>query len=199
MRMASVLACSLGLLFAGCVTGVGSTPRPATVAPSGSLAIPESWKPVVQQRTTQSSSALLAAVVEDGVITESELNSVRTGFVECMAGRGWYVTLQDRDRYDVDLTDDQAAKVSPGVDITDKDSKDCERQSGFWAVSFYFGIRRNPENLDERQIMASCLARKGLVPAGYTSNDFERDTKTDPLPAYLDSDGGRACSEDPLH
>ncbi len=87
----------------------------------------------------------------------------------------------------------------PEQDPAERDAKECEAASAYGAVALYYRIRRNPQNKDERELMAACLVRKGVVPAGYSATDFQRDTRAQPPPSYLESAAALACSADPLN
>ena len=66
----------------------------------------------------------------------------------------------------------------------------------------YHWVNRNPENLDENEIMAQCLIDSDVVDPSYTAEDFAADEMEETMPWTTDAESGhealRACNSDPL-
>jgi len=56
----------------------------------------------------------------------------------------------------------------------------CESQSGYYPISsLYFSMRQNPNKADVDQLIADCLVRAGLRPAGFTGQDVRAEYSGD--------------------
>jgi hypothetical protein len=64
---------------------------------------------------------------------------------------------------------------------------------------FYTKMYTNPQKQDIREVTAACLVRKGVVPAGYTGTDYQRDRSADPKPEWFESADALSCYADPTH
>jgi len=89
-----------------------------------------------------------------------------------------------------------------GSEKANKLTDDCSASSGLSTVgSLYFMVQKNPQHLNEATIMVECLAKKQVVPPGYSASDYDRDTPTMSFPFENKDLGKKAleeCSADPL-
>lgn len=175
-RFAAALAA--GLLMTGCTAA----------APEASFSGP--WAPQLDEAYRTATADIQREVLRDGTITDAEYQELMTAFEQCVTGSGLTLTWEGTDGgFTIDGGDPD--KEQP---ILDRCTHDTEGQ----VTMLYREMRRNPENRDERQIMAACLVRIGLVDRAYTAADYERDFDTEPKPAFFSDPAFGRCSSDPL-
>lgn len=135
------------------------------------------------------------SVLKDNKITDQEMSEARDKFKKCLTSRGFTnITFSASGAFSVDAPNGEANPQTEAL------VKACSESSGEAGIgSLYTTIRRNPENINENEIMAKCFTDAGLVDPGYTAKDYERDSSDE---NFLDSLGDRTavekCMNDPL-
>lgn len=110
-----------------------------------------------------------------------------SAYVKCMANKGF------------------TAKVTgpAGESVTEAGEESFEAEeacNGDLAViaTLRGNLLRNPENRDEEEIVAACLADKKVAPLGYSARDYEADLQAQKFPYSIDDPGFSKCINDPL-
>ncbi len=96
----------------------------------------------------------------------------------------------------------RVARCARGAGAGTVESCDVEHRG---SVDYlYEQVARNPENLDEAEIMAACLVRRDVVAPSFSADDYRRwyDTQGGLLPFTVDERTGERvfdeCNADPL-
>lgn len=120
------------------------------------------------------------SILEDGVVTEGELNELKEQYDQCFIDHGY-----DPGSFDFDTTG--AGSVYPPSGLSEEESKawgertntvqqTCDRRNGTAAIrGLVASVRMNPDNKDIRKTIVTCLIEQGLVDGGYTVNDYDTD------------------------
>jgi hypothetical protein len=156
------------------------------------------WAAEVKEAAGTSSSDLERAILADGTITAAEVAAAKDAFGACMAAYGAQVTwAADSDAHTVGYPATGSPSPEQFAQMQDQ-QKVCARTTAMNAAALYYQIQRNPQKQDEFAIVAACLVRKGVMPAGYTGADFARDRAAEPKPTQFESDAAGACFASPL-
>jgi hypothetical protein len=156
------------------------------------------WSAEFDQARSRTTSSLDRKILADGKVTDAELSEAKSAFSTCMAGKGYQVEWADASEEFSVSHQGTASPDRAAMDAQETAVQGCDASSAAQSVSLYYRIHRNPAHRDEREIMAACLVRAGVVPAGYTGADYERDLMASPTPEYLDGADGVRCLRDPL-
>ncbi len=178
-RLALVI--SIGILLTGC-------------APEGPLDVSGPWASEFEYAHEQTDNSFVEAAIADGVVTDQEYSETIERLRECLAAVGITLTVSGLSlEYSI-----------PGDDPDRAHSNftRCSGESGEDYIGWlYNGMRRNPENLNESDILVACLIEEGLVDPGYSGADYERDVQDQTLP-FADDDTAQhtyeRCLDDPL-
>lgn len=212
----AAVAIAAALLAAGCsesgTTSAVSTPAPevsvsAASLPTGGNAptpvplpsgatIPQFSGPYAGDFAAayqNSKSDLQRKVLADGVITEAEMSALQDAFRACVTTYGITNVSFDVDgsmslKPPTSWTQDQVNAVVSECGSTTIDGPDL----------IFNELRRNPQHADEAELMAACLVRVGLAPAGYTAQDYRTDSP-DNYPFDSKSDKFGKCVSDPVN
>jgi hypothetical protein len=173
-------AVAVGLASMGAAACGGPTEDAATVGASWSGETPVFSGPWATELLDffQSTDSLFAkTALEDGVISEAELEEAHQGVTTCMEGRGLTDVVVNLDG---SMSFDDPGNVAPDVDASNKIVEECEAESGWYPLAFLsHEMAGNPENRDVYEIMAECLVRVGLKESGYSAEDYKRDFEAD--------------------
>ncbi|QAY71493.1 hypothetical protein [Xylanimonas protaetiae] len=156
-----VMAATGSLALGGCSAGgdeAGASPWPVRV------------QAILDDHET---SPFVRSVMEDGVVTIAEAREAVSGFTTCLAGHGLgYSTWSDRDGWPF------ANESSPSHVVYTQEMQD----NGFSCQIEWLGIDAlnelgqamyaNPAGEAEEVLTARCLVRNGLVPEGFSGQDF---------------------------
>lgn len=83
----------------------------------------------------------------------------------------------------------------PDGDI-DRIHDDCQKQTAGTVELIFTGMKKNPQNEDITEVMAACLVRSKLAPAGYSGADYYRDAPKN-FPFGHNDSRFRDCIHDP--
>lgn len=144
----------------------------------------------------ESDSDFVRGVIADEQITDAEWAELGVRMSDCLADEGLdFLGFDDNGTYRVGpsrVSGDDATRVLDG----------CERESGeTWIHALRLSMSTNPDNAPIEELMTDCLIRNGAVAAGYTAEDFARDSPQQTIP-FVDSAGTAtfwACNEDPSY
>lgn len=165
----------------------------AGCAPEGTLDVTGPWASEFEYAHEQSSNSFVEAAIADGAITDDEYAETIERLRACLDAVGITLTVTGH-----------SLQYDPGDD-PDRAHANFTRCSGEAGEDYigwlYNGIRRNPENLNESDIVVACLIKEGLVDPGYSSADYERDSQSHRFP-FTDDDTAQPtyerCLDDPL-
>lgn len=133
-----------------------------------------------QLRSAGDEGKLGSSILEDGVVTESELNELKEQYDQCFIDHGY-----DPGSFDFDKTG--AGSVYPPSGLSEEErsawgertnevQQTCDQRNGTAAIrSLVASVQMNPDNKDIRKTIIACLIEKGLVDRGYTVNDYDTD------------------------
>ena len=196
-RMAVAVAAILTVSLAACSPQVEPT-EPGFSGP---------WATELQQAYENVSSPVAKAILEDGVITEEEMEEVRTAQIECLENLGCIV-LELNPGGSADILPPQEGGESFEV-LTQRMNglqQQCSVQTGWSIIGYlYSQVRRNPENRDGADLMVECLVRVGLEAEGYTAEQYIADLENGHFIPYLENQETPEaqkflqCNDDPLH
>ncbi len=106
-------------------------------------------------------------VLSDGTITRAEYEEAVQKLVACAATRGVVVSPVSKG-----ATYSYEVKTS---EVSDAAMRQCSVGTTQVIESLYGEIAKNPTKADYEALIAACLARSGLAPAGYTKSQYLRD------------------------
>jgi hypothetical protein len=139
-------------------------------------------------------STLAHKVLAKGVITTADHNQLSDAYIACMAQHGFTAT--------VDGPGGQGSmSPSAGKHLTESAMNvavgACD--DGFAQVSaLNYEILRNPQHLNENDIMVACLVREKVAPSTYTTADYAADLISQTFSFNINSAAANKCITDPL-
>ncbi len=204
-RSAAVLVAVAGLALTGCTTsgagaddggtpGGGPLPQASTLPDDAEVpAFSGPWATEFERAYRASESDLQRKVLADGRITDQEMSALQDGFRDCLELQSFSeVTFTDDGGFGLSAPDGwDDARVQESVTA-------CQASTLGQVDTLYFGMQRNPAHEDEWDLMAACLVRQGLVPAGYSAEDYGRDAPAGTFPFDSGDPLFNACVADPL-
>ncbi|MFB9955602.1 hypothetical protein [Cellulomonas denverensis] len=195
VRASAVAACLAALLLG--TTGCGGDPAPGDGSAGPAFEGPwaEDFAAAHRSATTGEQRQMLA----DGVVSDAEYAQVREAFAQCLAEAGYAVTWTANGGFTLDAG-------SPDVpeELVQERVESCDVEHRGSVDYLYEQVARNPENLDEAEIMAACLVRRDVVAPSFSADDYRRwyDTQGGLLPFTVDERTGERvfdeCNADPL-
>ncbi|WP_353708225.1 hypothetical protein ABRQ22_00700 [Cellulosimicrobium sp. ES-005] len=195
-RVAAAALAALVPLLAACGTpdSVGSSVDDGTA-----VDVPAFDGPYAAEFTafySDAGSDFARQALADEEITDAEYAEMEEKFRTCLEAEG--VTFSG-------FEPDGSYEASPLPDGSDPYEvvKTCERESSADTVGALHDIMAsNPDNLDVPTIMAECLVRREVVPAGYAADDYLTDMegRFSDLAALSTElrEALTSCSSDPL-
>lgn len=190
-----IAACSM--LLVACAPGVPTSSEASSAHAGPVPKFSGPWASDFRTAYQDASSEFERKALADGKISDGEFAEMENGFKTCLEGH--QITFSGFKRgggYDFHYGEGMNA------DGANAAADACSASSGLDTVgSLYFGMQRNPQKLNESTIVASCLVKKGAVPAGYSASDYTRDSPTESYPFTSKAAGDKAlneCTSDPL-
>lgn len=175
------LAVALGML-------VGCTPAEAP-------RFTGAWSSQFEQAYTATDNTFVREAIKDGTVTDEEYAEMFERFRSCLEAAGITLTVNGL-RYRWNIPEGGSA------DDANSSFDRCSVEAGENYIGWlYYGVKRNPENLDEDEITAACLVRAGVVPEDYSAADYARDNEKQTYPFFDQEAGDKAhgrCLDDPL-
>ncbi|WP_031261929.1 hypothetical protein [Curtobacterium sp. B18] len=146
------------------------------------------WAIAFSDAYRTASDSEVREALADGQVTDAEYNYFVNRISNCMTDLGLTnVKLKDGEwGYTRPVKTDEAA--------VDK----CLQDGGARVLLIRDAIARNPEHLDEDEIMAKCLVRQGIVPKSYTAKQYSRESESENFSFDFDSPEFDKCNDDPL-
>ena len=172
-------------LMAGCASASSAERPPSTVHRDG-VTFTGPWADLFASTYADATSKAERDALRNGVISDKEYASFQASIESCLA------------LHNVSATFDG----NMGIDYTNPDRvsqeviNKCLADNGIRVLSLRDSMTRNPNNLDEGEIMAACLKRAGVVGPGFTAKDYD---DPDVVAKYVNDKRFDECNADPLH
>lgn len=115
-------------------------------------------------------------MLEDGVVTEQEINELTERYNQCIADKGY-----DRNTFHFEFDGSGSSNVSPGFDgdAFNTATMECRDHDGIGGISqLVTSLKLNPENKDMAKAVVDCLKRNKVVDADYNRQDYLDDSMT---------------------
>lgn len=144
------------------------------------------WASLFESAYRESKTVDERNALEDGEVSDKEYSYFRQKIIECLAAVG--VTAN--------WGAEGALDYSRPSNVSNDDVQRCNQEGGLSILLLRDAILRNPDNLDEGEIMAACLRRIHAVPPNFTARDLAAGRDLDRLSK---ADGFSQCEVDPLH
>lgn len=165
-RMRVALVVAMTLFVSGC-SASNDAAGDATATPSPSFTGP--WAAEFAQAYSQAQTDFGRSVLEDGDISEQEINEMYSREVQCLKSKG----------YDAEYTDEGMSFKSKDSSVTpsqmDADDAECRAQSDDGVLGpLYANYHGNPNNEDGAQVLLRCFQRHGLAEETMTVDEFKQ-------------------------
>lgn len=130
--------------------------------------------------------------LEDLRISRAEYQEAVDRFVQCMRDRGIEASAVEED------TGLYSYRWPKAQDSSHAETA-CRAGTIEIIQPIYGALVRNPENIDEFELLAKCLIRKSVVPMGYSGEQARRDVKSNfkDAPFGPEDEGVKACMTNP--
>ncbi len=156
------------------------------------------WADDFEHSYATSDSEYVRAILEDEVITDQEYAETIARYRVCMTAAGLTV-----ETYQPGGGGSFSFPPEMGADAAYAESEACSATSGErWVSMLYGAVRRNPEHLSELSILIQCFVDAGIVEAGYSREDYDRDARSGPTFPFKNPEHDKplfdACTADPL-
>ncbi|PDQ35746.1 MAG: hypothetical protein B5766_04640 [Candidatus Lumbricidophila eiseniae] len=164
---------------------------PDPEVPDPPAVIPEftgPWADEFAEFYRKTTSDLVRQILAKGHITDQDFAQTESLYRKCMLNEGFL----DEGRGAKPLNH---ATAEMSIDQIQQVWKRCDQDHSLISTLRY-DMARNPQHLNEDEIMVACLVKKKLVPASYTAKDYRHDWETNAHDA--DSPAFHECSLDPL-
>lgn len=151
------MACLAGLC--ALLTGCSTAPNDPAVSP---------YAAEFEQAIAQSKSDYVRQILADGQITTAEIQDARQHMIACLEQAGMSATYETDEYGRQNLTfAEEPSLAEEAAELA------CDTQWMSSIDSLYNQTTLNPKNEDWDELVAACLVRKGLVPAGFTAQDYK--------------------------
>ncbi len=181
------LVMAIGLLASGCFEDQMGTPSPtASVAPY--------WKTYIDNALADPElTDFERQVLSDYQVTEAEYAEARARYKTCMADRGWVVTDEKGDQYEL-----VPAPGSGNEERTPSDANSaCMRGSTWHIEAIFIGLRDNPQGTTHAQDVRACYLAHDVPDGADLSDDqFEKMIFADGY--HASTPEGKRCFLDPM-
>lgn len=200
MRTPTIVPLVAALLLAG--AAAGCTPAESSPRKAGT---PEFSGPYAEEfRSTyeDTTDPELRSFLEDGKITEAEAQAVVERLRSCLAEQG--ITLEKRD-------ENGSAAILPEDGPAPENAHawaiECSERSGdFSVLPLYYSMKQDPQNQASPATIVACLVRAGVVPEGFTVDEYQGNGMNayHPPEVLFEPEGAEtreridACHSDPL-
>jgi hypothetical protein len=188
----AVKAVAVAATLVGCSQSASSSAELPLSAPSPSYTgtVPGfsgPWAAEFAEAYRSTTSDVVHQILTKGSITDQDYAAVSSAYVKCMANKGFTVHI--------------TGPAGQGVIDGDGDSAAADKAcNGDISVisTLRFAISRNPQHLDENEIVVACLAKKQIAPPSYTAKDYEANLQSQKFPFSTSAPGFMQCTSDPL-
>ena len=177
--------------LAGC-GGTGSATNDDGLAPSSSYSGPVPdfsgpWASEFAEAYRSTTSEVVHEILAKGSISDQDYADVSSAYVSCMSNKGLKAVV----------TGQFGESTVEGDGDVNAANEAC---SGDFSVisALRYSTSRNPQHLDESEIVVACLIKAKIAPPSYTANDYAADLETQVFPFNTSAAGFYTCTSDPL-
>jgi len=197
------LAMTLSML-SGCTSQLSSPemtlfPDDSNISCVPSSGVPDfsgAWKDEFRRDYLGTQASLAKEVLCDGLISEAEAAEMNDLQRQCMEGVGLI-------NINIGAYGSMHYSVPAGLDaqFAQQQERKCETDTGWYPViPLYNEVRTNPDHVDRSQLLAACLVRLKLRPAGYSGSDVDAEYDTgNGFSDIQDNPHFQDCLVDPLN
>lgn len=176
--------------LAGCAAGSSPTNAGSTESPSYAGPVPEftgPWASEFAEAYRSTTSEVVHSILAKGSITDQDYAAVSSAYVKCMSNKGFTAAI----------TGQFGESTIEGDGDVNAANEAC---SGDFSVisALRFSTSRNPQHLDESEIVVACLIKAKVAPPSYTAKDYSADLQTQDFPFSTSVAGFTTCTSDPL-
>ena len=145
------------------------------------------WAAEFAEAYRSTTSDVVHKILAKGSITDQDYAAVSGAYVRCMANKGF-----------------KAQVTGPGGEGTLEGDGDAlaahNACNGDMAVisALRSSTIRNPQHLDENEIVVACLVKANIAPPSYTAKDYAANLQSQKFPYKIDTPGFIQCTSDPL-
>ncbi|MFB9746367.1 hypothetical protein [Leifsonia shinshuensis] len=177
--------------LAGCaVSGVGAGQDGWAPSPSYSGPVPEfsgPWASEFAEAYRSTTSEVVHTILAKGSITDRDYASVSSAYVQCMSNKGLKAVV----------TGQFGESTVEGDGDVNAANEACS--ADFSVISaLRYSTSRNPQHLDENEIVVACLIKAKVAPPSYTAKNYAADLETQDFPFSTSVAGFLSCTSDPL-
>jgi hypothetical protein len=184
MRILSLPAIALcAMALTGCAPAVAPPDPMPDASSSGRFTGP--WAELFEVTYEQATSDDERAALDDSEISAEEYAYFQDRIIGCL----------DRIGVSGSFASDGSLSYTKPEDASEDAIRDCNAENGIRVIGLRDAILRNPNHLDESEIMLECLQRNDVVGPAYTVADLENGVDIEKLSAESDFAG---CAADPL-
>jgi hypothetical protein len=187
----AAIACAVAAAEVGC--SQPSTPDSLALSvPSAAFSGPVPpftgpWAAEFADAYRSTTSEHVHKILSKGSISDADYADVSSGYVKCMADRGFTVTFTGPDGQST-VTGNGDARAA---------ANSCNGDVAVIA-SLRHEISRNPQHLEENTIVAACLVKRKLAPPSYSARQYAANLKSQKFPFSTGNPDFRSCTNDPL-
>ena len=181
------IAIAIAIAMSGCTAAVESETALGGGASGASKSFSGPWANLFESAYADAFTEQERSALDDGQIDGQEYAYFQNRIVECLSAKGIKEAIWASDGA-------LSYKIPNGAD--EEAVNTCNRENGLQIIALKDAIDRNPDQLDENEIMVACLKRIDLVDAGYTTAMYAAGTD---LSRYINSDEFAKCDGDPLN
>lgn len=196
--LSAAVAFAASTALVGCTAPAPSTDEHGIYQGHIDLGLTGPWADEFQQAYDEATDPFVRAVLMDGVVTDAEYAEMFDQWAQCMAEEEITLTELPPSEGGYQYT----FPPSVTADFAHEVETRCSEESGEYPIgALYKFVQRNPENLDEMEILRDCLVREGVITDGYDQEKLERDVAARPTPFEGDPVASRKyeeCDRDPL-
>lgn len=143
------------------------------------------WADLIKSTRDEAHTDAEREALSDGVISDQEYAYFQEQIVSCLRDLGVTATWQP----------DKTLSYSGPKTVTQDQINRCNEENGLSIIALRDAILRNPQQLDESQILVDCLKRAGAVDSSFTPERLESGNG---IGSVLSSPEFDKCNADPL-
>ena len=165
MRKARTVVAALAVVslaaFAGCGAGGADSEED------------NPWAADIQRQYERTDHALVKSILEDGKITDAEIEEFMAEYNTCLAEYGLFATYDRENRYET-LVDQYSRHTGEEMQ---QYNEGCRESSGYYdLIPLDEEILGNPEHLsadEQHRLIYDCRKRHGLIDEGMTFEEYK--------------------------
>lgn len=191
LRFGSVVVALAAAALAGCTAAeVGAKEDGRSPSPSYSGSVPAfsgPWASEFAEAYRSTTSDVVHAILAKGSITDQDYANVSSAYITCMSNKGFTAAV----------TGQFGESTVEGEGEVNAANEAC---SGDFSVisALRFSTSRNPQHLDESEIVVACLIKAKVAPPSYSAKDYSADLEAQHFPFSTSASGFLRCTSDPL-